>query len=179
MPAGRLTSGVQSYVHIYTGDGKGKTTAALGLAVRSVGAGKRVCLIQFLKTGDYSEIKALRQLRPQITIEQYGTGRFVRGRPTADDRAMAAKGLTAALAALSGAYDMAILDEINVAGALGLVDEDAVLKGLQRRADHVEVILTGRRAPAAWCEAADLVTEMHAHKHYFERGVTARVGIEK
>lgn len=171
---------MHGYIHIYTGDGKGKTTAALGLVLRAVGAGKRVCLIQFLKTGDYSEIKALRQLKPQVRIEQFGTGRFVRGRPTAEDRAMAEKGLDAALLALAGGeHDLVILDEINVAGALGLVEVQAVLKGLQERASHVEVVLTGRRAPSAWCEAADLVTEMQARKHYFERGVTARVGIEK
>jgi cob(I)alamin adenosyltransferase len=171
---------MQGYIHIYTGDGKGKTTAALGLAIRAVGAGKRVCLIQFLKTGNYSEIKALRQLKPQIHIEQFGTGRFVRGRPTAEDQAMADKGLDAARAALAnGENDVVILDEINVAGALGLVEAQAVLKGLQQRAPHVEVILTGRRAPSTWCEAADLVTEMQARRHYFERGVTARIGIEK
>lgn len=171
---------MQGYIHIYTGDGKGKTTAALGLALRAAGAGLRVCLIQFLKDGDYSEIKALRRLEPQIHVAQFGTGRFVRGRPTAADRAMAAQGLDAAREALTGGrHDVVILDEINVAGALGLIDEDVVMVMLQQRAPHVEVILTGRNAAAAWCEAADLVTVMQAAKHYFGQGVTARVGIEK
>lgn len=171
---------MQGYIHVYTGDGKGKTTAALGLALRAAGAGLRVGLIQFLKDGDYSEIKALRGVSPSIHVAQFGTGRFVRGRPTAADRNKAAKGLEAARDALRGKeHDLVILDEINVAGALGLVDEDAVLTLLKQRAPHVEVVLTGRRAPEAWCEAADLVTLMQAQKHYFQKGVSARVGIEK
>ncbi len=171
---------MQGYIHVYTGDGKGKTTAALGLALRAAGAGLRVGLIQFLKDGDYSEIKALRAVDPSIRVAQFGTGRFVRGRPTAEDRAMAAQGLEAAREALSGEeHDLVILDEINVAGALGLVDEEAVLTLLEQRAPHVEVVLTGRRAPESWCEAADLVTLMQARKHYFQKGVSARTGIEK
>ena len=171
---------MQGYIHVYTGDGKGKTTAALGLALRAAGAGLRVGLIQFLKDGDYSEIKALRAVSPSIRVAQFGTGRFVRGRPTAEDRTRAAQGLEAAREALSGEeHDLVILDEINVAGALGLVDEEAVLALLEQRAPHVEVVLTGRRAPATWCEAADLVTRMQAQKHYFQKGVSARVGIEK
>ncbi len=171
---------MQGYIHVYTGDGKGKTTAALGLALRAAGAGLRVGLIQFLKDGDYSEIKALRALSPPIRVAQFGTGRFVRGRPTAEDRTRAAQGLEAAREALSGEeHDLVILDEINVAGSLGLVDEEAVLALLEQRAPHVEVVLTGRRAPATWCEAADLVTRMQAQKHYFQKGVSARVGIEK
>ncbi len=171
---------MQGYIHVYTGDGKGKTTAALGLALRAAGAGLRVGLIQFLKDGDYSEIKALRGVNPSIHVAQFGTGRFVRGRPTAADRSRAALGLEAAREALRGEeHDLVILDEINVAGALGLVDEDAVLTLLKQRAPHVEVVLTGRRAPEAWCEAADLVTLMQAQKHYFQKGVSARVGIEK
>ncbi len=171
---------MQGYIHVYTGDGKGKTTAALGLALRAAGAGLRVGLIQFLKDGDYSEIKALRGVTPSIQVAQFGTGRFVRGRPSAEDRVKAAQGLEAAREALRGKeHDLVILDEINVAGALGLVDEDAVLTLLKQRAPHVEVVLTGRRAPEAWCEAADLVTLMQAQKHYFQKGVSARVGIEK
>ncbi len=171
---------MQGYIHVYTGDGKGKTTAALGLALRAAGAGLRVALIQFLKAGDYSQIKALRGVSPSIHVAQFGTGRFVRGRPSAEDRVKAAQGLEAARVALRGKeHDLVILDEINVAGALGLVDEDAVLTLLRQRAPHVEVVLTGRRAPEAWCEAADLVTLMQAQKHYFQKGVSARVGIEK
>ena len=171
---------MQGFIHIYTGEGKGKTTAALGLALRAAGAGLRVGLFQFLKVGDYSEIKALRRLSPPVHVAQFGTGRFVRGRPTAEDRAMAARGLEAVRAALSGAaYDIVVLDEINVAGALGLVDTAEVLARLQLREPRVEVVRTGRNAPADWCEAADLVTVMQAVKHYFQSGVTARIGIEK
>lgn len=171
---------MRGYVQIYTGDGKGKTTAALGLGLRAAGAGLRVSLIQFLKEGDYSEIKALGQLVPPVRIRQFGSGRFVRGRPTDEDRALADQGVQAAREDLtSGRYDVVILDEINVAGALGLVATDTVLDLLRQRPPQVEVILTGRRAAADWCEAADLVTEMKAVKHYFQNGVKARVGIEK
>ncbi len=170
----------RGYIQIYTGDGKGKTTAALGLALRAAGAGMRVALIQFLKTGDYSEVKALRRIEPPIAIEQFGSGRFVRGRPAAEDRAMAARGLEAARRALSRAEnDLVILDEINVAGSIGLVDPHEVLAMLEARSPHLEVVLTGRNAPSEWCEAADLVTVMQAQKHYFTTGVTARTGIEK
>jgi cob(I)alamin adenosyltransferase len=171
---------MRGYIQIYTGDGKGKTTAALGLILRAAGAGLRVSLIQFLKEGDYSEIKALRQLVPLVHVRQFGSGRFVRGRPTDEDRALADQGLEAAREDLtSGRYDVVILDEINVAGALGMVATEAVLDLLRQRLPQVEVILTGRRAVTAWCQAADLVTEMKAVKHYFQNGVKARVGIEK
>ena len=171
---------MRGYIQIYTGDGKGKTTAALGLGLRAAGAGLRVSLIQFLKEGDYSEIKALRQLEPPVRVRQFGSGRFVRGRPTEEDRALADQGLATAREDLtSGRYDVVILDEINMAGALGLVATEAVLDLLRQRLPQVEVILTGRRAATAWCEAADLVTEMRATKHYFQNGVRARVGIER
>ncbi len=171
---------MRGYIQIYTGDGKGKTTAALGLGLRALGAGLRVSLIQFLKAGESSEIKALRQLAPQVVIRQFGSGRFVRGHPTDEDRQRASQGLAAAREDLtSGRYDVVILDEINMAGALGLVTTEAVLELLRKRRPQVEVILTGRRAASDWCEAADLVTEMKAVKHYFQNGVSARVGIEK
>ena len=170
----------RGYIQVYTGDGKGKTTAALGLGLRAAGAGLRVSLIQFLKDGDYSEIKALAHLVPPVRVRQFGSGRFVKGRPTNEDRALAEQGLAAAREDLtSGRYDVVILDEINVAGALGLVTTEAVLDLLRQRLPRVEVILTGRRAATAWCEAADLVTEMKAAKHYFQKGVSARIGIEK
>ena len=179
-PIETMTDGMQGYIQIYTGDGKGKTTAALGLALRAAGAGMRVALIQFLKSGDYSEIQALRRLEPPVDIAQFGTGRFVRGRPGAEDRAMAAKGLQAARKALNGAaHDLVILDEINVVGALGLVDPQEVRAMLDERPSHVEVVLTGRNAPSIWCAAADLITVMQAEKHYYTQGVAARTGIEK
>ena len=118
--------------------------------MRAAGAGLRVSLIQFLKEGAYSEIKALRQLVPSVRVRQFGSGRFVRGRPTEEDRALADQGLAAAREDLtSGRYDVVILDEINVAGALGLVATETVLDLLRQRLPQVEVILTGRRAAAA------------------------------
>ena len=171
---------MKGYVQIYTGDGKGKTTAALGLSLRACGAGLRVCVLQFLKHGDYSEIRALRQLTPQVTLRQFGSGRFVRGQPSADDLQAAEEGLQAAKRAITGgAYDLVILDEINVAAAMGLVTIAAVLELLRQRPPEVEVVLTGRQADAAIIAAADLVTEMKAVKHYWADGVKARVGIEK
>ncbi len=171
---------MQAYIHVYTGDGKGKTTAALGLTLRAAGAGLRVYFAQFIKQGDYSEIRALAELGARVCVAQFGRGRFVRGAPEPADVAAAADGLRAVAAALaSGRYDLVVLDEINVAVALGLVAEADLLDLLDARPPGVELVLTGRRASAAVLERAHLVTEMRAVKHYFEQGVGARIGIEK
>ncbi|MDA8138801.1 MAG: cob(I)yrinic acid a,c-diamide adenosyltransferase [Desulfobacteraceae bacterium] len=170
---------MHGYVQIYTGDGKGKTTAALGVALRAAGAGLKVYVAQFMKKGHYSEIEALKQLEPQVRAEQFGSGRFVRGTPEAEDLTLARRGFEAVHAALiSGAYDLVIADEAVVAVAGGLLDESDLLDLIARRPPAVELILTGRGATQALMAAADLVTEMRAFKHYFENGVTARKGIE-
>lgn len=174
--AARMTG----YIQVYTGDGKGKTTAALGLALRAAGAGWRVFFAQFIKQGVYSEIRALQVLADRIQVAQFGRGRFVRGTPDPEDRAAAAAGLAAVREALAGGeYRLVVLDEINVAAALGVVAEGDLLALLDARPPEVELVLTGRRAPAAVLERAHLVTEMRAVKHYYEQGVGARVGIEK
>jgi len=167
-------------VHIYTGNGKGKTTAALGLCLRAVGAGFRVYIAQFMKSGDYSELRALKRLGSQVTIEQFGTGRFVRGNPSEEDRRVARQGFEAAQTALaSGDFQMVILDESIVALHQGLLTREQIQAWIDMRPEPVELVLTGRYAPPEMIAKVDLVTDMHEVKHYFQNGVTARVGIEK
>ncbi len=171
---------MQGYVQVYTGDGKGKTTAALGLALRSAGAGLKVFIGQFIKSAPYSEIKALERFPDLITINQFGRGCFIRGNPCQADIDMARQALETIGAALrSGEYDVVIADEANVACECKIVSEDDLIALIESRPPHVELVLTGRNAPAAVIERADLVTEMKAVKHYYDKGVLARDGIEK
>ncbi len=170
----------RGYTHIYTGNGKGKTTAALGLVMRAAGAGLRVRLIQFLKSGDYSEHRALTRFADQVEVEQFGTGRFVRGNPGPEDFESAKKGLAEAQKALfSGLFDMVVLDEAVVAAKTGLFREDDLLALMAAKPANMELVLTGRGASDDLIAAADLVTEMVERKHYFKEGVPARVGVEK
>jgi cob(I)alamin adenosyltransferase len=171
---------MEGYVHVYTGNGKGKTTAALGLALRAAGAGMRVYIGQFIKNADYNEIKALERFGDKITLEQFGRGCFIRGNPCEEDIAAARVGLEAIERALaSGNYDVVIADEANVAYGTGLVSEDDLLALIAARRPETELVITGRNAPPAVIEKADLVTEMQEIKHYFRRGILAREGIEK
>lgn len=170
---------MQGFVQVYTGDGKGKTTAALGLAVRAAGAGLQVYIGQFIKNADYSELNLLRRLADVITIEQYGRGCFLLVEPEQEDIDAARRGLTALGQALVGGhYDVVIADEINVAVALKLISAGDVLALIAGKPPGVELVLTGRGAPASVLERADLVTEMRAVKHYFDQGISARKGIE-
>lgn len=173
----RLSKG---YVQVYTGDGKGKTTAALGLALRASGHEMRTYIGQFMKGQRYGELEALRD-HPYITIEQYGDVRCIRREEvTPEHVAQARRGLERAREAmLSGRYDIVVLDEVNVAIWFGLLTVEEVLAFLDQRPEHVEVILTGRRAPPELIERADLVTEMREIKHYYQQGVLARKGIER
>lgn len=168
----------QGYLQVYTGNGKGKTTAAMGLALRALGAGHRVYFGQFMKMGQLSEIRALATF-PALTIQQFGDGTELTAPDHQGDRAAAQQGLHRARAALtSGEYDVVILDEINVAVHLGLVD-DGQLQGLvSSRPRGTELVLTGRWARPWLTQLADLVTEMVEVKHYFKAGVPARLGIE-
>ena len=168
------------YIHVYTGDGKGKTTAALGLVLRAVGAGWRVLFTQFLKHGEFSEIKALKKLGDQVTIRQYGSGRFTKGRPSEKEIEMARAGLSEIMQVMEeGRYDLIVLDEINVAVHFGLIPLEGIISLLEKRPQNIELVLTGRWAPKEITERADLVTEARMIKHYFSKGVTAREGIEK
>ncbi len=170
----------KGYIQIYTGDGKGKTTAALGLALRATGHGMRTYVGQFMKGQSYGELDALRD-HPHITVEQYGDVRCIRREEvTPEYIAQARRGLERAREALlSGQYDLVVLDEVNVTVWFGLLTVEEVLAFLDERPTHVEVILTGRRAPQELIERADLVTEMREIKHYYQQGVAARKGIEK
>ncbi len=171
---------MKGYIQVYTGDGKGKTTAALGLALRALGAGLRVALIQFLKKGEYSEIRALTNFGPWVEVWQFHSGGFVRGEPDEAVKEAVAQGWDKARKIiLSGDFEVVILDEINLVLHLGLIPVSEVLEVLSSRPEGVEVVLTGRYAPQALIEAADLVTEMRKVKHYYDRGVPARKGIEK
>lgn len=170
---------MKGYVQVYTGNGKGKTTASLGLSIRAAGAGLNVLIVQFMKQGGYSEIKALSAF-DNIQVEQYGAGKFVKGNPSKEERESCAKGYARLCDLLaSGAYDLVVAEEANVAHMCGLFSEQDLLHLLKIRPDHVELVITGRGAPDALIAAADLVTEMREIKHYYQNGVTARVGIEK
>ncbi len=170
----------QGYVQVYTGNGKGKTTAAIGLAIRAAGAGLKVYIAQFVKMGDYSEIKALRRFSDLITIEQFGLGRFMDDKPLPEDIAAAQKGLKRVKSIMaSEEYKVIILEEANVAAKLGLIRVQDLLGLIINKPYELELVITGRHAASRVIETADLVTEMKPVKHYFEKGVPARVGIEK
>lgn len=165
-------------VQVYTGDGKGKTTAAFGLALRAAGAGLTTFIAQFVKGRDYSELDALAQIEA-ITCRQYGRGCFIRGEPDEEDRQAAREGLQEAGRIMqSGEYDLVMLDEANIATDLGLFSVEALIEAVRGRARNVEVIITGRQADERIIELADLVTEMREVKHYFNKGVKGRRGIE-
>ena len=169
----------RGYVQVYTGDGKGKTTAALGLAVRAAGAGRRVYIGQFIKGRPYSELAALKRLGDAITVRQYGRGCFIYREPTAEDVRLAESGLAEARRVLAaGEYSVVILDEANVAVTVGLFPVDRLLELIDGKPECVELVLTGRGADARLLARADLVTEMREVKHYFRAGVAARRGIE-
>lgn len=168
-------------VQVYTGDGKGKTTAALGAALRAVGHGWRAVVIQFLKGGGLTgELAAAARLAPELTIVQYGTGELIIGRaPTPGEIALAREGLAAAERIMAqGAARLVVLDEIAAAVNLGLLEAEAAVRAVNGRAPTVEVVLTGRGMPARLLELADLVSEIRAVRHPYERGIPAREGIE-
>ncbi|MBC8391597.1 MAG: cob(I)yrinic acid a,c-diamide adenosyltransferase [Deltaproteobacteria bacterium] len=170
----------QGYVQVYTGDGKGKTTAAIGLAVRAAGAELKVFIAQFLKMGDYSEIKSLKKFSENITVEQFGRGRFRQGKPLPEDVESAKRGLEKVTSVMnSGEYDVVILEEANIAVWKGLFPEQDLLDIIDAKPMDVELVLTGRGATSKVIERADLVTEMKRIKHYYYKGVRGRVGIEK
>jgi cob(I)alamin adenosyltransferase len=169
----------QGFVQIYTGNGKGKTTAALGLAVRALGAGMNVLFIQFLKGMNTSELEVLSRLGKSMTVRRYGADRFIMAAPAPDDFREAREGLADAVRSMnSGAFDMIVLDEVLVAVRLGLLNAGEVVDMVKAKPAPVELILTGRDAPKELLDVADLVTEMREVKHYFTRGVPARKGIE-
>jgi cob(I)alamin adenosyltransferase len=170
---------MKGYIQVYTGNGKGKTTAAFGLALRAVGAGKKVYFAQFVKGKIYSEIKAIRKYVPDITIKQFGRGCFIVKEPTSEDIRTARKGLEAVAEIIgSRKYDLIVLDEATIAIYYELFSVDELIGVLLRKPEETEVIITGRYAPGKLVDFADLVTEMKEVKHYYTKGIQARKGIE-
>ena len=170
---------MDGYVQVYTGDGKGKTTAALGLTLRAVGAGLKVYIVQFAKGMEYSELKALATFGEQVTVRQCGRDCFIHQEPKQEDIDLARLGFNEARAALlSGDYDVVIMDEANIATYYSLVTVEELLELIDEKPAHVELIITGRKADERIIERAHLVTEMREVKHYYQQGVAARKGIE-
>ena len=170
---------MRGYIQIYTGNGKGKTTAAIGLAIRAAGAGKKVFFAQFVKGQIYSEIKVMQKIFPSADIKQYGLKCFIKSAPTQEDIVAARKGLEeVAQKTFSGDYDLIILDEANIAVYYNLFSSQELISILKQKPEKTEIIITGRYATPELIEMADLVTEMKEIKHYYQKGVEARLGIE-
>jgi len=170
----------QGLVQVYTGNGKGKTSAAFGLALRAIGRGLKVYVVQFIKGGfDYGELYVVDKL-PNFKLKAFGRGEFVTEKPPGkEDVELAQEALALAEQVVkNGEYDIVILDEINVALNLKLTNLNRVLELIKNKPKHVELVLTGRYAPKEIIEAADLVTEMKEVKHPFNKGYQARKGIE-
>ncbi|RLB61279.1 MAG: cob(I)yrinic acid a,c-diamide adenosyltransferase [Deltaproteobacteria bacterium] len=168
-------------VQVYTGNGKGKTTASLGLVFRALGHGFRIHVMQFMKgQTTYGELESAKQFADILTIEQVGLPSFVKhGKQASEDREMAQKALSRAqVLVASGDYDLVVLDELNCAIDFDLVELDVVKELIRNKPAHTELVITGRNAHPDIIELADLVTEMREIKHYFNAGQAARVGIE-
>lgn len=170
---------MKGYIQVYTGNGKGKTTAALGLSLRAICAGKKVLFAQFVKGMKYSELKS-QYFFDNFKLTQYGRRCFIIDKPDEIDKKKANFGLEeVSKIILSMKYDIVVLDEINIALHYKLIDIDKVIDLLKKKPKQTEIILTGRYAPDEILEIADLVTEMKEIKHYYNKGVAARIGIEK
>ena len=171
---------MKGYTQVYTGSGKGKTTAAFGLALRAAGAGLKVYIAQFVKGMKYSELDSIEKLSDFIEIKQYGRDCFIFRDPEAEDIRVAQEGLKEVSKLMqSRKYDVIILDEANIATYYKLFPVDDLLELIQTKPENIELIITGRMADPRIIEAADLVTEMKEIKHYYQKGVQAREGIEK
>lgn len=169
---------MKGYIQLYTGNGKGKTTAAFGLALRAVGAGKQVFIAQFVKGMHYAEIDAIQRF-PEIKLKQYGLDCFIVNEPTQDDIDAAQKGLADVSRIIKeNSVNMLILDEICIALHYHLFEIAEVVELLKNKPTEMEIVLTGRYATPELYEMADLVTEMTEIKHYYNQGVEARKGIE-
>jgi len=168
----------KGYIHLYTGNGKGKTTAAFGLALRAAMSGKKVYIGQFVKGMAYQETKCT-DFIPGIEIEQYGTTCYIDRDPDEEDIIRARRGLDKCRKAMQcGEYDVVIMDEITIAVYFHLLNDEMVLDAIKEKADQTEVVLTGRYASDVLIEAADLVSDIHEVKHYYTQGVLSRTGID-
>lgn len=171
----------KGYIQVYTGNGKGKTTAAFGLSLRAVGAGYDVFIGQFIKGMHYSELDTIKKyFKNKIKIEQFGRGCFIKNEPSEEDIKKARNGLKKIEKILkNNEFDIIILDEVNIALYYNLFSTEELIKILESKNENQEIILTGRYAPEEIIKYADLVTEMKEVKHYYQKGVQAREGIEK
>lgn len=172
---------IKGHIQVYTGKGKGKTTAAIGQAVRAAGFGLRTYIAQFMKEFPYNELNSLKHLKEWITIEQFCGDEFVYKKepPGKIEMDKAQRGLAVAKAKmLSGKYDIIILDEVCVSIYFGLFSDEEILTFIKQKPENVELILTGRYCPDKIIDKADLVTEMSEVKHYYQEGVKSRKGIE-
>lgn len=168
----------KGYFHVYTGNGKGKSTAAFGLALRALCAGKSVYIGQFVKNMKYSETK-IESIMDKIKIIQYGKDCCIDRAPDEEDARLAVMGLHECATILKeGKYDLVILDEVTIATYMKFIEPQAVLDAILNRAEQVEVVVTGRYCPELLIESADLVTEMKEIKHYYTQGVLSREGID-
>ncbi len=171
----------EGQIHIYTGNGKGKTTAALGLAIRAVGAGRRVLWTQFVKGKEYHEISVLKGLHDKVTFRNYGRDCFINREPAPEDFDVVRAGIADLLERFRDTppYDLIIVDEINIALHFNLMKVEDALMLVDKRPPMSEIILTGRYAPPELIEKADLVTEMQEIRHYYQsKNLPAREGIE-
>jgi len=170
---------IKGLIQVYTGDGKGKTTAALGLALRAAGRNMKVLIVQFMKKWDYGELHSVK-LIPSITLETFGTKEFIyKGKAKKIDYEEAEKAFSFGVKGMqSGNYDIVIFDELNMALYYDLLDIEEVVKKIKEKPRNVEIVITGRRAPQEIIEIADLVTEMKEIKHPYQKGIEARKGIE-
>lgn len=170
---------MKGYIQVYTGNGKGKTTAAFGLALRASNAGLKVFIGQFVKGKSYNENEAVAKYIKNITVKQYGLGCFIVEELTDNDIKAARNGLKDMRNIIqNGKFDIVIMDEVNIALYYKLFDVNELIELMRSKPDHVELILTGRYAPQEIIDKADLVTEMKDIKHYYQEGVLARAGIE-
>jgi cob(I)alamin adenosyltransferase len=170
---------MKGYIQLYTGNGKGKTTAALGLALRAAGNNMKIFVAQFVKGMHYSELDAIKNNLPQIEIKQYGLDCFIFNAPTEKDINAARNGFNEVKkAVLSGGYDLIILDEACIAIFYKLFTVEELIDLIKLKKEETEIVITGRYAPPELVEIADLVTEMKEIKHYYTKGVEARKGIE-
>ncbi len=176
-PSGPPSRGL---VQVFTGDGKGKTTAAIGAVIRALGSGLRVFIVYFMKgSHPYGERNILSKL-PNVTMASFGSREFIDpANIKPEEKEQAEKALaTARKAMLSGSYDLVVLDEVNLAAAWQLVELDEVIRFIRDKPQNVEIILTGRQADTKLVQLADLVTEMLKIKHPYDKGITARKGVE-
>lgn len=170
--------GGSALIQVYTGNGKGKTTAALGMAIRAAGAGLKVYIGQFVKGRHYSELNSLKKIK-QIKVGQFGKGCFIKKIPGKEDLKLAKNGLEKIKKIIAARiYDVVILDEINIALKLKLLNLKDVIKVIKKAPKKIELVLTGRNAHPEILKLADLVSEIKEVKHYFKKGLAARKGIE-